>query len=150
MTTSNRFNSGLSPMPDSIPQKYERGSRIRIYYNPDSVENAVLTPGDHWMNAYAIVFGLALVVFGSLSPIYALLIWRTNRLLKTAEEQMRQFVANIEAGEQMLDELRHEDRATYEALLTRHQNLIDEFETLYGDYKEVAQEARGDMGPNDQ
>lgn len=140
----------ISYAPESIPQKCERGSRIRIYYRPDSVEDAVLSPGNHRMDAYAIFFGLAFVVFGSLSPIHALLMWRTNRLLKTAEQEMREFVGNIETGEWMLDELRDNDRAAYEALLARHQNLIDEFETLYGDCKEFSQEALGDMRLDDQ
>lgn len=134
----------ISYAPETIPKKYKRGERIRIYYDPDNVENAVLTPGDHWMNAYAVLFGLVLVAFGSLSPIHSLLMWRADRLLKTAEHQMQEFMANIEAAEQVLDELREKDPEAYQVCRARHQQLIDQFEMLFGDYKTIADEVRGD------
>ena len=51
----------------AIPKRYQAGSTIHIHCNPDDAEDAAITPGDHWLNVYAIGFGLFLITLGSLS-----------------------------------------------------------------------------------
>ena len=128
---------------DVIPKQYQAGSRIRIYYDPEDGENAVITPGDHWMNVYAICFGLLLVSLGSLSPIHAVLMWHAKRQLRTVEHQMKKFVTNIEAARANLDAMTGKRGPEYEAGLARERELIAQAEELHTEYRALKQELGG-------
>ena len=128
----------LSITPETIPQKYKAGSRIEIFYDPLNAGSAVLTPGDHWMSFYAIAFGLAMCVLGGMGPVHKLLLWKAKRQLRRAEDEMRDFVANIQELGDMIDDCPNE--AQRKELANRRKALIEEFQQLFGDYEQFAEE----------
>ncbi|MEM7478707.1 MAG: DUF3592 domain-containing protein [Planctomycetota bacterium] len=128
----------FSIAPESIPRIYQPGAEIQRLYDPEKVDSAVLTAGDHWMNVYAILFGLGLVCLGLLSPIHSFLIWRADRMTKPLKREMLEFITNIQDCEKMLDDCSSKQQR--DVLAKRHQAMIEQFAMLYGDYEEIVQE----------
>jgi hypothetical protein len=119
----------------AIPKRYQAGSTIQIHCNPDDAEDAAITPGDHWLNVYAIGFGLFLITLGSLSPVHALLMWRARSQLAIAEREMNEFVANMEAARADLEAMTGKRGPVYKAAVAREQELIAQAEMLHAEYE---------------